>query len=64
MIAPVLLVLVVPMVLGLAIGPKIVTGLLLGMIVSGFQFASSTTTSGDAWSSARKFIESGMLTDA
>jgi Na+/H+-translocating membrane pyrophosphatase len=56
MIGPVILVAVAPFVFGLAIGPKILAGILMGIIVSGLQFASSATTSGDAWSAARKHI--------
>ena len=63
LLGPVLLVLVAPFVFGLAIGPKIVAGILLGMVVSGLEFSSSASNSADAWRCAKKVIESGGVTD-
>jgi K(+)-stimulated pyrophosphate-energized sodium pump len=63
LLGPVLLVLVAPFVFGLAIGPKIVTGILLGMIVSGLEFSSSANSSADAWKNAKRVIERGGVAD-
>jgi H+-translocating diphosphatase len=63
MLIPILLVVILPFLLGIALSPSLVAGLLPGVIVSGLQFASSATTSGEAWSSAKRLIESGRLTD-
>lgn len=37
--------------------------MLPGIIVSGVQFSSSATISGDAWASTKKLIEKGQLAD-
>jgi len=50
-------------VFGLAIGPKLVTGILLGITVSGLEFASSASSTAEAWSSAKKIIEAGGVSD-
>jgi len=52
-----------PLILGFAIGPKILAGFLMGSIISGVQLAISGSNSGCAWSSAKRVIESGGLTD-
>ena len=56
MIAPGLLVIVSPLLLGFAIGPKILAGFLPGAIVSGVQMAVSAANTGGAWDNAKKYI--------
>ena len=57
MIAPGLLVLLTPFVVGILFGPKGVSGVLAGAIVSGVQMAVSFSNAGGAWDNAKKYIE-------
>ena len=57
MIAPGLLVLVTPFVVGILFGPVGVAGVLAGAIVSGVQMAVSFSNAGGAWDNAKKYIE-------
>lgn len=59
MIAPGVLVLGSPMVIGLLFGAGGVAGLLAGIIVSGVQIAISFSNTGGAWDNAKKYIEAG-----
>jgi Na+/H+-translocating membrane pyrophosphatase len=61
MIAPGLLVLLSPIVIGFLFGAKGVSGLLAGAIVSGMQIAISFSNTGGAWDNAKKYIEAGNL---
>eukprot|EP00343_Euplotes_focardii_P007100 CAMPEP_0205821852 /NCGR_PEP_ID=MMETSP0206-20130828/9729_1 /ASSEMBLY_ACC=CAM_ASM_000279 /TAXON_ID=36767 /ORGANISM="Euplotes focardii, Strain TN1" /LENGTH=763 /DNA_ID=CAMNT_0053117647 /DNA_START=19 /DNA_END=2310 /DNA_ORIENTATION=+ len=61
MIAPGLLVLLSPIVVGVLFGPKGVAGLLAGSIVSGIQMAISASNTGGAWDNAKKYIEANKL---
>ena len=61
MIAPGLLVLVTPFVVGILFGPKGVSGVLAGAIVSGVQMAISFSNAGGAWDNAKKYIECKCL---
>jgi H+-translocating diphosphatase len=61
MIAPGALVLLSPLLMGFLVGPRGVSGLLAGAIVSGVQMAVSMSNSGGAWDNAKKFIEAGRL---
>jgi H(+)-translocating pyrophosphatase len=61
MIAPGLLVILAPLVLGFMFGPKAVAGYLIGVIVSGVQLAVSQSNSGGAWDNAKKYIEAQRL---
>jgi len=59
MVAPGLLVLLSPLVVGFLLGPRGVCGLLSGAIVSGVQVAVAFSNAGGAWDNAKKYIESG-----
>ena len=59
MIAPGLLVIGSPLVVGVLFGPRGVSGLLAGSIVSGVQIAFSFSNTGGAWDNAKKYVENG-----
>jgi len=59
MILPGVLVLGSPLVVGLFFGPRGVSGLLAGIIVSGVQVAISFSNTGGAWDNAKKYVEAG-----
>ena len=50
-----------PVIVGLALGPNGVAGLLAGATVTGFSMAIMMSNSGGAWDNAKKYIESGVL---
>ena len=62
MIAPGLLVIGSPFVVGVLFGPAAVSGLLAGAITSGVQIAISFSNTGGAWDNAKKYVESGTHT--
>jgi len=60
MVAPTLIAIVIPIVVGIILGPSAVAGLLAGNTVTGFALAVMMANSGGAWDNAKKFIESGQ----
>ena len=61
MVAPGALVILSPLIMGFLFGPKGVSGMLAGSIVSGVQIAISMSNTGGAWDNAKKYIEAGKL---
>jgi inorganic pyrophosphatase len=63
MIAPGLLVILSPLVVGIAFGKNCAAGLLVGALVSGVQLAISMSNSGGAWDNSKKFLKSSDCGD-
>ena len=59
MVAPALIAVIVPVVVGLILGVNGVAGLLAGNTVTGFVLAVMMSNAGGAWDNAKKYIESG-----
>lgn len=60
MMAPGLLVLLTPLVVGFFFGIEALAGVIAGSLVSGLVMALSASNSGGAWDNAKKYIESGQ----
>jgi K(+)-stimulated pyrophosphate-energized sodium pump len=60
MIAPGLLVILTPLVVGFLFGVHAVAGLLAGSLVTGLVMALASSNAGGAWDNAKKYIESGV----
>jgi len=61
MIAPSLMAIVTPIVVGLLLGTEGVAGFLVGGLAAGFCLAIFSANSGGAWDNAKKFIERGAF---
>jgi len=61
MIAPALLGLLIPVVVGLVLGVAGVMGMLAGSLTTGFAVAVMMANAGGAWDNAKKYIEGGAL---
>jgi K(+)-stimulated pyrophosphate-energized sodium pump len=59
MIAPAMIAVIIPIVVGFLMGPEGVSGLLAGNTVTGFVLAIMMANSGGAWDNAKKYIEQG-----
>ncbi|HET7636691.1 MAG TPA: sodium-translocating pyrophosphatase [Candidatus Limnocylindria bacterium] len=63
MIAPGLVAVATPIIVGLLLGHEAVAGLLMVGTIAGVLLATVLNNGGGAWDNAKKFIESGHLTD-
>jgi K(+)-stimulated pyrophosphate-energized sodium pump len=61
MIAPGLLVLLSPLVVGFLLGVEAVAGMLAGSTVTALVMALSSSNAGGAWDNAKKYIETGIF---
>lgn len=60
MIAPTVLAIIAPVIVGLVFGYTGVIGMLCGATVSGFLLAIFMSNAGGAWDNAKKYVESGV----
>jgi len=60
MMAPAILTLICPIIVGLILGVNGVAGMLAGATISGFALAIMMSNAGGAWDNAKKYIESGV----
>ncbi|MDO8842510.1 MAG: sodium-translocating pyrophosphatase [Methanocalculus sp.] len=61
MIAPGVLAVAAPLLVGLLLGPEALGGLLVGSLTAGFLLAVTMANAGGAWDNAKKYIEQGHL---
>lgn len=61
MVAPTLLALLSPVVVGVLLGPAALLAMLGGALVSGFAIAIMMANAGGAWDNAKKYIERGNM---
>lgn len=59
MLIPGIMAVVVPIIIGLLLGPEALGGLLAGALVSGVLLAIMMANAGGAWDNAKKYIEAG-----
>lgn len=61
MIAPGVMAVTAPVVVGFFIGPNALGGMLMGALITGVVLALFMANAGGAWDNAKKFIESGQI---
>ncbi len=61
MVAPGLIAVLTPVLIGFIFGPEVLGGLLAGVTVSGVLMAIFMSNAGGAWDNAKKYVESGAL---
>jgi len=61
MVAPSLLAIVIPIVVGLILGVAGIMGMLIGGLACGFAVAIMMSNSGGSWDNAKKYVESGQM---
>ena len=61
MVTPALIVLVVPLIIGVLLGPEAVGALVIGATLTAVPLALFFNTGGGAWDNAKKYIEAGHL---
>lgn len=61
MVAPGLIALITPLIIGFAFGPEVLGGLLAGVTVSGVLMGIFQSNAGGAWDNAKKSFEKGCL---
>jgi K(+)-stimulated pyrophosphate-energized sodium pump len=61
MIAPGLIAVFTPVIVGLLFGPEVLGGLLAGVTVTGVLMAIFMSNAGGAWDNAKKYVESGEM---
>lgn len=61
MIAPSILAIITPIIVGIILGPEGVMAMLAGTLVSGFVLAVMMANAGGSWDNAKKYIESGQM---
>jgi K(+)-stimulated pyrophosphate-energized sodium pump len=59
MALPAILAVVAPLIVGFILGPAALSGMLLGVIITGLLLAIHMTSGGAAWDNAKKYIEMG-----
>ena len=59
MLAPSIMTIIAPVVVGVVLGKFALAGFLIGAVVTGFVFAIVLNNAGGAWDNAKKLIESG-----
>ena len=64
MVAPGLVAVATPIIVGLLLGHEAVAGLLMVGTIAGVMLATVLNNGGGAWDNAKKYIEAGHLTDA
>lgn len=61
MLAPSILTIIAPIIVGIVFGKFALGGFLLGSLAIGFVIAVAINNAGGAWDNAKKFIEAGNL---
>jgi len=61
MIAPGVITIVSPVIVGLVLGPLALAGFLVGAIITGFILAVTFSNAGGSWDNAKKWIETGAF---